>query len=42
MIKIDLIDESNYDQPLKRHFTWKVTSYTERDMYIQLVFDEPL
>jgi hypothetical protein len=42
MIKIDLIDESDYDKPLNRNFMWKITSYSEKDMYIQLFFDEPL
>lgn len=39
---INLIDESGYDEEPNKHFTWRIKNYTQTDMNIELIFDEPL
>lgn len=42
MIKIELIDKSDSDEPLNKDFDWDIVEYTEREMQIQVDFFEPI
>ena len=42
MLKVDLINGSENDEALEKKFDWQVISYIDREMKIQMIFDQPL